>query len=319
MKTSGKELESLLSAAKHLEVYPLEVEDTTLLQRFESLRSLSVAGNQNLNDQSLAILNRLTSLEELDVSFCDQLTDAWMRSIISLPRLQVLNIDSCHRIGDGGLECVATSTTLRQLSARWCFNMSDVGLSRIAACKTIEKLSLDDQPRITNDGIAALATLPRLSSLELPSFGKFSDAIFATLATCKYLEELYIGPSDVTNNGLMSLENCMRLRKLGVSQCRHISAGAVLELAMRRRMTAIRLSEVHGTDDAFLASLARSLRLEEFACGQTDAITDMGVLSLAAMSPTIKTIEIIQCPHVTMACIDQMRRMLPQCQMKYRA
>jgi internalin A len=210
--------------------------------------------------------NSITRLTLLGTS----VTDEGVRSLATMKQLRRLSL-SGTRITDEALETIGTLRKLQILSVSDC-QLTDAGMRQIAKLPELKSLYLNHTP-ISIEGIKNLKPL-KLIDLDLGSNEAFNDECLATIVSqWPQLEDLLLGDTRVTGDGLKFLPKLKHLTVLSISTLR--------------------------LTDKDMEPVIKTRSLESIDL-VANFITDRTLDRLATM-PHLGYVDIEQCPNVTRA------------------
>ena len=172
--------------------------------RLSRLQRLYVS-YRSLTDAGMANLAGLTELSRLDL--CNtHIGDAGLAHLSGLTKLSVLDL-SGTQLTDSGLAHLKGLTKLSVLDLRFT-QVTDVGLAHLNALHDLSVLYLSST-RVTDHGLAHLKALTKLSQLVIRNNAHITDAGLIHLKGLTKLSELNVDGTQVTKNGMRSLQRAL--------------------------------------------------------------------------------------------------------------
>nr|GMD64328.1 F-box/LRR-repeat protein 3-like isoform X2 [Ipomoea batatas] len=253
-----------------------------------SLRDLSLCKCTGVTDKNLScIIQKHGQLQKLDITCCRKITCASIESITeSCTSLVSLRMESCslvskeafvligqrcrsledlditdNDISDEGLISVSGCCNLSSLKLGLCMNITDYGLSQIGKCSKLKELDLYRCVGITDEGIAAIAE------------------------GCQALEMINMAYCEkVTDNSLISLSRCTRLRTLEIRGCPRVSSVGLSSVAAGcKKLEKLDIKKCHNIDNTGMVSLVQCLHSIKQINLSYCSVTDIGLVALASM------------------------------------
>lgn len=209
-----------------------DIEIKCLVDCFPNLRSLKLARNYKITNDTLSLLTGLPHLESLDLQCCYGITGAGLTAIAKLPRLRSLDLCGCA-IPEEAFSELAKLVRLESVAVRSFRGTSvNIGLPWLASLPNLRSLTLRDYniPEATllniakltklcslhlgwctieGSGVSRLAQLPHLHSLDF-SLSTIKDEAVLELAKLSKLKSLNLGCSSKVM--LDTVDNLRRLR-----------------------------------------------------------------------------------------------------------
>ncbi len=181
------------------------------------LENLSLAGCVNLVDTDFQALSRLTRLVNLNLSDGDA-GDTAVASLRQCNSLRDLTLGS-DSLTDEGMKSICEIVALQSLTlTEQATKITDIGWADFWRLVNLQTLSIH-APLVSGQGFATLVELPKLRQLNLSNRG-LNDAAMKHVGQMENLSELFIGswqsggPQGLTDEGLLSLANSARLKKV---------------------------------------------------------------------------------------------------------
>ena len=174
-------------------------------------------------DEGFVALSRSRTLEHLWGRRCYNLRRRGFVALAEIPALAYLSV-SCRNVDDEGLSALPRFPALRELMP---MDVPDEGYRHIGKCRGLTSLVLM-YCRDTGDAATSHITgLPDLRKY-FASYNRMTDRTPEMLATMPSLEEItFDSCAGLTNAGIAALARLPRLRTLGVSGMRSVTADVV--------------------------------------------------------------------------------------------
>lgn len=232
-------------------------EDLAHLVRFNNLEELDLGECKRLTEHALphlADLKKLESLTMMQVPMGRLATNY----LATLPKLSYLCLYSAGPFSRADCEYLAASPSLRTLNVGWikeidddmvgilcqlpqleglemwgCDRISDKALKHLAARKSLKMLSISHSKTITTKGVQVLADLKHLEYLTL-GYMPLDDGIFEAIAPLTGLKVLSLRGLNITDEGIMKLENLKKLTWLAIDDSPGVTRKGVL--ALKRKL-----------------------------------------------------------------------------------
>ncbi|KAI8974319.1 cyclic nucleotide-binding-like protein [Pilobolus umbonatus] len=255
------------------------------------VRHLSLSQCYYITDKGLTqLLDKVgQQLETLDLNSCWLLTDFSLSYIgRTCPFLNGLDLSNCRKISDVGLfrlldeKSTHNYTPLRHLSLSYCKKLSDVMMCHLNefCSSSLESLNIQRCTRITDEGFSYWEEFPQLKELNLTDCSFLTDQTISRLVTAapnlsRLILSFCCALSDVSieNVGLLS-----KLKELDASFC----GAAVSDLSIHQLLH------------------SPSMHLVSLNIRGCVRITDHGVQSIISSSNAIDTLNISQCPCISL-------------------
>mmetsp|Transcript_9788 Transcript_9788/g.24900 ORF Transcript_9788/g.24900 Transcript_9788/m.24900 type:complete len:480 (+) Transcript_9788:299-1738(+) len=177
--------------------WPLALEDTQFRAQaltLRHLRSLVVAGKNDLTNEQLMTFGNFPRLKRLSLTHCNKVSDDGLRCLAKeLPELEHLELAYCRCLTDDSLTSIKSLMHLRSLSLKSTIGVTDVGLRELVALQKLEALNLTFCYRISDWGISSLRGLANLRELNLTDCTNCTDAGLAALHPLSCLHRLIVG------------------------------------------------------------------------------------------------------------------------------
>ncbi len=195
------------------------------LERFDTLRRLTIRSAPRVTAKTAACLARMHNLQSICLAHCG-VTDIGAATLSELRHVTQLDLSSTL-IKDAGLARLAGMHSLRSLKIDQC-RFTDAGLQEILKLRKIELLSLSGTP-VTDAGIASLCDLGELESLDLSRL-EITGKGFERFFQLRKLTRLNLSATKVTDSGVGHLSEVRSLRFLDIRKT-EVTATGVASLA----------------------------------------------------------------------------------------
>lgn len=130
------------------------------LSPLHNLRTLSLRGNNHINDESLRFVSLLPSLTGLVLSDCNGVTDSVAEVLAGHTSLTSLFLRSCGVITDTFLRRIGTSLpSLTELHLGKCSGVTDQGLQYLSTLTALRHIDLWECPGVSAEGVEYLSSL----------------------------------------------------------------------------------------------------------------------------------------------------------------
>lgn len=234
-----------------------------LLGRCRELREFACSAFKLNDDSELKPWPVLQMLQLIDVD------DTQIRSLPTCPELQ--EVYFYHgTLTDNGLRALQRQPNLKHL---YLYNLVRIDGTGLSSLTTGEALSLRHL-KLNNQGLSALGEMPELRMLdltllidydnpqalgwrllgksrnlkrlsitdnapnranELPIYHEVDDAGLAAIATLPQLEELFVGSTLITDDGVRSLATCKKLKNLKIEARHGLLTDATLDFFAEKK------------------------------------------------------------------------------------
>lgn len=249
------------------------------LGKLTELESLELYGNPAMTDIGLKALTNLRSLRHLRLGAEGSFTDRSMAHLATLPSLKVLWLDAPN-ITDEGLRLLSESRSLERLCFHWLNRITGLGVEHLRGIPQLKALDIANA-EFTEADLSAITAMPGLEHLELPGLG-FTDAGIGRLTTTQHLNCLHVGytsDSPLTDESLASLSQMRELEELSVGGTGFTNEGIAL-LENLIHLSTLNLAFWPGLDNDTLKLLARLQTLRELSWNASDRVTLSGLNAL---------------------------------------
>ena len=275
-------------------------------QKSRFLQYLSVAGC-HLSEKALVALigGGMPELTELNLEYNNQFVNCNGFEVFeTCPKLETIRLTCCHNMEAAGANKILKATPrLKNLSVQCAGTLFEesnaVSLveSLAASCPLLSMLDVTRNEYVAQGSIDALVQLPRsCNKLATLKLGRFASAnLLLELAQhCPDLEHLGISGATLTDESVKKIgAECSHLKELDVSYCEGLTVAALSDGASFAQITALDIKGMPGMTDAVLGVLgSNSPHLEVLAFDSTEAVSHLGILSLASSCVHLKDLEI---------------------------
>ncbi|QIV96660.1 leucine rich repeat (LRR) protein [Allofrancisella inopinata] len=239
----------------------------TFMSRTKRLKFLELSSN-NITDVGLKyIAQNLPSLSSLSLS-SNSITDEGVRYIAqNLPALMSLNLSGCKKITDQGAIRVIRSMFLKELDLSGC-NITDRALTHLCNqsykregfFNNLCEAKLPDERNSISSNVGG-DTIWGGRSLNLSNCKGITDAGVSYVAHCRFLEELNLSGSSVTDKGLKHIGfGLYNLRILDLSNCSDVTDKMIAPLLINN-LPKLEFLNVLGCNNISIAMLNSTIRL----------------------------------------------------------
>ena len=181
--------------------------------------------------------------------------------------------------------------------------------------KRLTNVSFFMCPKITDKGVEHLAGLTDLECLflnndvRLVRFSKLAkDEDLKLLGAFKELEMLQLGRSEITDAGIVSIRDLVKLRLLDLSNTRITDYGVSQLTSLKH----LRMLDLSGTrvSDASTGHLTALQKLDQLNLSNTE-VTDAGMMALGEL-PSLRSLYLFG-TLVTARAVEVLQQELPRC------
>lgn len=218
--------------------------------------------------------------------------DACVMQLRHMPRLDYVRFLGCRIATD---ETIAKLPVIPRVKKAYftLSNVTDAGMAALSRLKQLEFLRMEEAHAVSDAGFTKIAELPSLKTLSLCRCRGMSEQGWSFLERMTSLEQLHLFQFFVTDQTLMYLRECRRLRVL------------FLQWAGESAVT-----------DTGLSHIGKLLpQLEELTLWGGKNITDAGLAHLCELRQ-LKKLDVRHCPAITPAGIQMLKKHLPHVEMK---
>ncbi len=285
MSDAGMAEMAKIQSLKNLDVFHDRMTDEGLrsLGKLTSLEVLELYGNPKMTDEGLRALIQLRSLKHLRLGKEGPFTNRGMVHLAAIPSLKVLWLDT-HSVTDGGLRRLAQSRSLERLYVHWLDKITDHGLAYLKSMPQLKGLDVTSA-RLTDAGLAHIAAMPNIDHLNLPNFG-LTDAGIGHLAKLDRMKYLWVSCADnspLTNTSLMAICQMPELEELHIGGTGFTNEGIEL-LQNLRNLSTLHIAFWSGLNNETLKLLAMLPKLRDLSWFSSDNVTMSGLNALNRLS-----------------------------------
>ncbi|HNY80638.1 MAG: sigma-70 family RNA polymerase sigma factor [Sedimentisphaerales bacterium] len=249
------------------------------LSKLTGLESLDLYGNLSMTDDGLRALTNLHGLRHLRLGMEGPFTDRSMTYLAALPSLKVLWLDT-HNVTDEGLRQLSQSRSLERLCIHWLEKITGRGVECLRAMPQLKALDITSAA-FTEADLAGITSMPNLEHVVLPHCA-FSDAAIGQLGSLDHLRYLWVNCSDnspLTDKSLLAVSRMQELEELYIGGTEFTNEGIAL-LRNLNHLRALHLAFWRGLDDDTLKLMARFRTLRELSWSSSDHVTLSGLGAL---------------------------------------
>ncbi len=249
------------------------------LSKLTGLESLDLYGNPSMTDEGLAALTNLHGLRHLRLGMEGRFTDRSMTYLAALPSLKVLWLDT-HNVTDEGLRQLSQSRSLERLCVHWLEKITGRGIECLRAMPQLKALDITSAA-FTEADLAAVTAMPNLEHLVLPHCA-FGDAAIGQLTSLDRLRYLWVNCSDnspLTDKALLAVSRMQELEELYIGGTEFTNEGIAL-LKNLNHLRALHMAFWRGLDNDTLKLLAQFRALRELSWSSSDRVTMSGLSAL---------------------------------------
>lgn len=283
---SGLTDEAMVEVAKMSSLRVLHVardrltdEGLRSLAKLTSLESLHLQGSPAMTNEGLQALSTLRRLRHLRLGAEGRFTDQAMAHLATLPSLKVLWLDTPN-ITDDGLRQLSQSRSLERLCVHWLDRITGRGIEHLKNMPQLKALDITSAA-FTEADLASVTALANLEHLVLPHFG-FSDAAIGQLTSLEHLKYLWVNCSShspLTDRALLAVSQMQALEDLYIGGTGFTNEGIAL-LSSLDHLSALHLAFWPGLDNDTLKVLTRLRALRELSWSGSDRVTLSGLSAL---------------------------------------
>ena len=213
------------------------------LRDLQSLQALNIEGAyEQVTDAAFENLRGCIALTQIGISGC-AVSDKVLEPLKNLPALAFVGISGKPGLTDGALPVLKDFPALTKLYLNGG-NLTDDGLHQLSDFKKLQSLGVGGCHGISDTGLVHLGDIKTLTVLDLAATNA-GDATMKRLSELPNLADLSISYTQVTDQGLESLQTCKGLRFVWVMHAN------VTPEAVERLHAAVPECRIEfGTDDA---------------------------------------------------------------------
>ncbi len=249
------------------------------LSKLTGLESLDLYGNPSMTDEGLAALTNLRWLRHLRLGMEGRFTDRSMAHLAALPSLKVLWLDT-HNVTDEGLRQLSQSRSLERLCVHWLEKITGRGVAYLRAMPKLKALDITSAA-FTETDLAGITSMPNLEHVVLPHCA-FRDAAIGQLTSLDHLRYLWVNCSDnspLTDKALLAVSRMQELEELYIGGTGFTNEGIAL-LENLNHLRALHLAFWRGLDNDTLRLLTQFRTLRELSWSSSDHVTMSGLSAL---------------------------------------
>ncbi|KEI35050.1 hypothetical protein FRA_41c09430 [Francisella sp. W12-1067] len=238
-----------------------------IARKLSSLNSLGLSSNSVTDEGVRDIARKLSSLNSLSLS-SNSITDVGVKYIAkNLPKLTSLDFSNCRKITDQGAIRVIKSMFLKELGLSGC-DITDRALTHLCNqnykregfFNNICEAKLPDERNSTSSNVGG-DTIWGGRSLNLSNCKGITDVGVSYVAHCRFLEELNLSGSSVTDKGLKRIGfGLYNLRILDLSNCSDVTDKMIVPLLINN-LPKLEFLNVLGCNNISIAMLNSTIRL----------------------------------------------------------
>ncbi len=282
---------------------PITDEDLKKLATERNINELKLQA-PNLNGSGFRFLSS-ASLVRLVIND-SKLSDECLKSIATLKNLRYLEFVDCEGITHDGIQNLK-DLPLNTLTVTGC-GLSNEDMLAINEIRSLSALDISNNKKISQDAITRLTESNKLQAFAI-SPEQMGDGCYETLARINTLQTLtFSGSKPIDDTNLVLLRSLPELNRM-------VFAGSCLPaktIPILLAFPSLQRLEFTGKEysDDHLAMLdgakIRTLVLSDCA------ITDSGFAHIVKM-PKLQRVNLKRCSSVTFACINELSKRLPGC------
>lgn len=153
--------------------------------------------------------------------------DRGLLQLKGLKDVEAIDLNGCFEVGDAGLAALADMKNLKNVMLWGCHKITDAGFAHLEGLSNLEWLNIGytGVDKITGSGLVHLKGLHKLRSLGLNSLHKLNNASLVSIKDMRGLEDLGLGYTSVTDDGLRYLTGLKNLKQLNLEGDKITDAG----------------------------------------------------------------------------------------------
>ena len=276
-----------------------------IADKSQALQYLSIYGCQVDEDVLVALMAKgMPELVEINLEFNEHFVAGnGFETFAKCPKLEIIRLGCCHNLqAEGANKILNAVPRLKHLSLQ-CAGTTFEGENAVsvietlaASCPMLTMLNVLNNDA-TQGAIDACVQLPAsctsLANLKLGCFAS-ANLLLELALHCRDLQQLDISGALLTDASLKKIgAECLGLKELDVSYCGGLTVAAVSGGASFMQLTALRIEQMPGVSDAVLGVIgSNSPHLEVFTFDSTDAVSHVGMFSLASLCLHLNNLEI---------------------------
>jgi Leucine-rich repeat (LRR) protein len=150
-------------------------------------------------------------------------------------------------ITDAGLETLSMRSEVNLIDLSLCKKISDSGIEWLTRLRKLESLSIDGCSGLTSRSVVTISGMSSLKWLDI-SLPIVNDENAKDLVRLSGLKTLYIGDSELTDEGIPSLLRLRALERLSLNYCHRISMQGLRALVSLTSLKYLAVVGVNLTD-----------------------------------------------------------------------
>ncbi|MBL8755536.1 MAG: hypothetical protein JNK15_19725 [Planctomycetes bacterium] len=269
----------------------------TKLPRFASLRHLDLSFNHGFEEAGIDAILQCKELRSLSLAGCQQLHSRLLARLHELPELQVLDVSSIDgmnwRSGAAELPLFGATQLLeraRRFADRFGMGPVDAALEGFGKCPKLRVLDVSSG----HWSAAGLAELGSCRSLrELDAFGGQEPNAGWVAAMPKELERLELCGEYTDDLCRAIAEHLPNLRHLSLAACYRITDRGLAAIAGMRSLRVLDIKQMRGLSPKFVDALADS-GIERLDLRHNDAFGKDGLRALREL-PNLRVLDLGYC------------------------
>uniref|UniRef100_A0A7S1TGZ3 F-box domain-containing protein n=1 Tax=Compsopogon caeruleus TaxID=31354 RepID=A0A7S1TGZ3_9RHOD len=251
-----------------------------------------------------------------EVSFEDFefVNDAVIARIISntdgMPGLRKISLARCHQVTEISVRAIpraAGASTLEEIDLSWCAGATDQSVAELSRCSRLKVLRVAHNRAVSRRSIRdVVCQCPSLEVIDLFSCrsNRLESHLLESLSIyCSELRELNVanGRNIQENSVIGVVTSCVKLERLDLSWCRHISYKTASVIASTLvNLTHLSLSETKVDDFAVFLIAWKCRNLVSLQLARCRSVSDDGLEHIAKhLSKTISYLNLGSCHRVS--------------------
>ena len=258
------------------------------LKQLSKLKSLEllVLNSVHITDQGLEILSELPLLNHLILD--GNFTNNAILYLKDIPSLKTLKIDA-KRFNDQGMQNISGLTQLENLNVHWIEGITDDGISYLRDIPSLKSIDIG-HAKLTDRAMLDLKQIETLEYIKLPNYGitdtgiqhiselrnlrhigaggssksPLTDKSLYFISTIHDLEELSIGGTGFSDEGMKHITKLTNLKYLSIFTANRLTNKGLAELAGLRHLTNFNLGRGTQVSVSGLKSLNNLKSLKTF-------------------------------------------------------
>lgn len=251
------------------------------LSKLPRLQYLLLQG-KNFTDAGMAHIKNCSSLRTLHLGYLKQLTDATIVQLSQMPRLERLSFHWNENITNASMVYLTKLDSLKVLDIKHS-KITDEGLRRLAQIETLENVTLPDGG-VTDAGIEHIAQLHNLNYLWAGSRSSspLTDKSLSYIGTLGNLEELHIGGTGFSDEGMKHIAKLTKLKNLSIFTANELTNKGLAELAGLKSLTKFNLGSRTKVSISGLKSLNNFRKLNRLSLH--DIRQDVSIMDISSLT-----------------------------------